>query len=143
MRIWIVEEKWQKASWSPDQCAHTREHARALAEQGRTLYGSHPVRYRVRPYVPREELDQMREALEGLVAQYAGWSPDGPGLSADGIGALQCAFLALGWYDPHPYPAQCCDEPGCRERANCGWPSPTGYRRTCGKHTEANPMEAS
>jgi hypothetical protein len=27
-----------------------------------------------------------------------------------------------------------CDEPGCRQQAGCGWPSPSGYRRTCGAH---------
>ena len=27
-----------------------------------------------------------------------------------------------------------CDEPGCNREATCGWPSPSGYRRTCGDH---------
>lgn len=27
-----------------------------------------------------------------------------------------------------------CDEPGCKRDAGCGWPSPAGYRRTCGEH---------
>ncbi len=27
-----------------------------------------------------------------------------------------------------------CDEPGCEQEATCGWPSDSGYRRTCGKH---------
>jgi len=27
-----------------------------------------------------------------------------------------------------------CDEPGCAEFSSCGTPTPTGYRRTCGKH---------
>lgn len=27
-----------------------------------------------------------------------------------------------------------CDEPGCAEYSSCGFPTPTGYRRTCGKH---------
>lgn len=27
-----------------------------------------------------------------------------------------------------------CDEPGCELEAHCGWPSPDGYRRTCGAH---------
>lgn len=30
-----------------------------------------------------------------------------------------------------------CDEPGCRQHAGCGWPSPTGYRRTCYEHGKA------
>ena len=28
----------------------------------------------------------------------------------------------------------CCDEPGCWEQDTCGTPTPSGYRRTCGKH---------
>jgi rubredoxin len=27
-----------------------------------------------------------------------------------------------------------CDEPNCTDEATCGFPTPTGYRRTCGKH---------
>jgi hypothetical protein len=27
-----------------------------------------------------------------------------------------------------------CDEPGCSRPACCGWPSPSGYRRTCFAH---------
>lgn len=27
-----------------------------------------------------------------------------------------------------------CDEPDCWQEATCGWPSPSGYRRTCGEH---------
>jgi len=27
-----------------------------------------------------------------------------------------------------------CDESGCEEEANCGFPVPDGYRRTCGTH---------
>lgn len=27
-----------------------------------------------------------------------------------------------------------CDEPGCNRDAGCGFPSPTGYRRTCMEH---------
>ncbi len=30
--------------------------------------------------------------------------------------------------------AEVCDEPGCNEEATCGWPSPSGYRTTCGEH---------
>ena len=28
----------------------------------------------------------------------------------------------------------CCDEPLCYNQDTCGTPTPTGYRRTCGKH---------
>ncbi len=27
-----------------------------------------------------------------------------------------------------------CDEPGCIKDVSCGWPSPAGYRHTCGTH---------
>jgi hypothetical protein len=27
-----------------------------------------------------------------------------------------------------------CDEPGCWAETSCGTPTPSGYRRTCGKH---------
>ena len=29
-----------------------------------------------------------------------------------------------------------CDVTGCRESVTCGWPSPHGYRQTCGVHWE-------
>lgn len=29
---------------------------------------------------------------------------------------------------------EACDEPDCWEFSSCGTPTPTGYRRTCGKH---------
>jgi hypothetical protein len=31
-----------------------------------------------------------------------------------------------------------CDEPECHKDASCGWPSPEGYRRTCGDHWKRN-----
>lgn len=43
-------------------------------------------------------------------------------------------YHMLGWDDPHPIPDSRCDEPGCTQRVTCGWPSPSGYRRTCGHH---------
>lgn len=27
-----------------------------------------------------------------------------------------------------------CDQEFCKRDADCGWPSPEGYRRTCGEH---------
>lgn len=27
-----------------------------------------------------------------------------------------------------------CDEPGCWNMVDCGTPTPSGYRQTCGKH---------
>lgn len=31
-----------------------------------------------------------------------------------------------------------CDEPGCTDEAGCGFPTESGYRRTCGKHWAAS-----
>ena len=31
-----------------------------------------------------------------------------------------------------------CDEPGCARKGSCGFPSPTGYRRTCFEHSIFN-----
>jgi hypothetical protein len=28
-----------------------------------------------------------------------------------------------------------CDEPGCNEESSCGFPTDTGYRRTCFRHS--------
>ena len=33
-----------------------------------------------------------------------------------------------------------CDEPGCKEESSCGFPTPSGYRRTCGKHYRIAPL---
>ena len=39
---------------------------------------------------------------------------------------------------PHCFGVECfdevCDEPGCEQPSSCGWPSSSGYRRTCGEH---------
>jgi hypothetical protein len=83
-----------------------------------------------------------REALEGMVRQFAHWSagPTG-GYWTGGLSALEDAFEVLGWESPHPAPEMTCDEPGCWEFASCGWPTRPGgtgqnggYRRTCGDH---------
>jgi hypothetical protein len=31
-----------------------------------------------------------------------------------------------------------CDAPFCEKEATCGWPSESGYRRTCGEHMRNN-----
>jgi hypothetical protein len=84
------------------------------------------------------KLDEQREVIEGLVYQfgYEGRSMNGnPTLWTGGLSALESAFAALGWAGAnHEIPESRCDTPGCDKRADCGWPSPTGYRRTCGLH---------
>jgi hypothetical protein len=78
--------------------------------------------------------EELREALEDMVCQFAYWSDGVGGYTTGGLSALEDAFEVLGWSNPHPAPEACCDELGCKRRADCGWPSPTGYRRTCGEH---------
>jgi hypothetical protein len=55
-------------------------------------------------------------------------------LTTGGLSALESAFDALAWRDPHPIPESECQTRGCHERASCGTPTKDGYRRLCGRH---------
>lgn len=33
-----------------------------------------------------------------------------------------------------------CDVPGCDEDVSCGWPSKSGYRRTCSEHHKSEAL---
>ena len=80
------------------------------------------------------EAGTLRAALESMVNQFA-YDNDRGEYHTGGLSALEEAFDALGWDDPHPMPAELlCDESGCNRRSTCGWKSTTGYRRTCGEH---------
>ena len=81
-----------------------------------------------------EKRQEYQDALTGMVYQFAYWSDKVGGFTTGGLSALEEAFGALHWDDPHPCPELCCDELGCKAKATCGWPSTIGYRRTCGKH---------
>lgn len=35
-----------------------------------------------------------------------------------------------------------CDAPDCMKRQTCGWPSPDGYRMTCGDHAQLDRVDA-
>ena len=78
--------------------------------------------------------EEVREALEGMVRQFAYWSTGKGGYMTGGLSALEYAFDVLGWDDPHPAPEARCDEPGCMSRVEMGTPTPTGYRSTCSTH---------
>lgn len=84
--------------------------------------------------VPMTTEDTMREALVGMVEQFGYWSDTVGGYWTGGLSALEFAFDALGWDDPHPYPSVRCDEPGCMGQRSMGTPTMAGYRHTCSEH---------
>ena len=51
-----------------------------------------------------------------------------------GYSALEDAFAVLGWPDPREIPERECDMDGCINEANCGTPTPDGYKNVCGDH---------
>ena len=80
------------------------------------------------------QIDRLTAALEDMCYQFGGWNPKKGGLMTNGLSALEYAFEVLGWDEPHPVPSMQCDEPRCKKQRTCGWPSPKGYRNTCGEH---------
>lgn len=85
----------------------------------------------------RVRAESLREALEGMMWQFAYWSDDAGGFTTGGLSALETAFELLGWEDPRPCPEGRCDESGCMKRSTCGIPTSAGYRRVCGDHYRA------
>lgn len=81
---------------------------------------------------PEAENKKLRESLEDMVRQFAHWS-DG-GHRTGGLSALEGAFEALGWDDPHIDETCQCNEPGCKKQICCGWPDGDNYRNTCSEH---------
>src|SRR5690349_6791032 len=62
--------------------------------------------------VEREAHEAIRDALEDMVNQFAYWSDaDPPGQIMGGLSALEGAFAALGYDEPHPADHLRCDEP--------------------------------
>lgn len=84
-----------------------------------------------------EKIERLRGIVEDLVYQFGSWSAVAGGYWTAGLSALERAFAALGWDDPHIAPDACCDEPGCKKQASWGFPTKDGYRRTCTEHHEA------
>lgn len=82
----------------------------------------------------KTQRDAARAALESMVRQFAYWSERAGGYTTGGLSALEEAFDALGWDNPHQAPEARCDEPGCMNFALVGTPTPDGYRRTCPMH---------
>ena len=92
-----------------------------------------------------KEYKEAKEALEGMVWQFAYDTViDGkPALTTGGLSALESAFDALGWSDPHIYPdydGVVCDVEGCAGRvaAQGGMWADTGYWCLCPKHSDAS-----
>jgi hypothetical protein len=55
-------------------------------------------------------------------------------LYTGGLSALEGAFGALGWDDPH-YVEECgCEHPGCPKWATSGMLTPDGYKHFCRDH---------
>ncbi len=87
--------------------------------------------------------EDLRDALEDLIWQFAyhGEKNGQPVLHTGGLSALEGAFRALGWDDPHvieDVDGSCCDVAGCFEGIACGgsyWRE-TGYWSLCSKHAE-------
>ena len=84
--------------------------------------------------IESEAAFDLRETLGSMVNQFAYWSDSVGGFTTGGLSALEGAFEALGWEDPHPQPDMRCDEPGCMKQQCIGSPTPTGYRSMCSDH---------
>ncbi|TXH50921.1 MAG: hypothetical protein E6Q97_19400 [Desulfurellales bacterium] len=84
-------------------------------------------------------IDVLRETVEDLVLQFAcKTTMNGvPALTAGGLSALEGAFRALEWDDPHPYPEGACRVRGCGAWATCVGPMPGGsgeFAYLCARH---------
>ena len=80
----------------------------------------------------------MKEALEDMVWQfgYRGIKNRKPVIHTGGLSALERAFEALGWEDPHfiPEEGNTCEVKRCLEHDTCGTHWGDLYLRLCGKH---------
>jgi hypothetical protein len=85
--------------------------------------------------------EELREALEDMAWQFAykGVKNGKSVLHTGGLSALESAFIALGWDDPHfieDYDGVICDVEGCAEfvtNQGSNW-SDRGYWCLCFKH---------
>jgi hypothetical protein len=85
-------------------------------------------------------MNKYKEALEDMVFQfgYCGVKNGKPVIHTAGLSALESAFEALGWNDPHYLPEEgyTCEVIGCMEADTCGthWGDSKLYLRLCPKH---------
>jgi len=88
-------------------------------------------------------MNKYKEALEEMVWQFGdrGVKNGKPIIWTGGLSALQSAFDALSWEDPHYLPdaeGYCCEVEGCLEADTCGtlWGDSKLYLRLCLEHSK-------
>ena len=87
-----------------------------------------------------DETTKYKEALEDMVFQfgYRGVRNGKPMIWTGGLSALESAFEALGWDEPHYLPEEgyTCEIVGCMEADTSGthWGNSKLYLRLCPKH---------
>lgn len=76
------------------------------------------------------------EIIEDLTTRFAyrGQHKGRFALYTGGLSALEHAFSALGWDDPHYAPEYECQIKGCHKEATCGTNTKAGYKRVCTDH---------
>ena len=85
-------------------------------------------------------MNRIRSALEDMVFQfgYRGTKNGKPTIWTGGLSALEGAFNALGWHDPHYLPEEgyTCEVMGCMEEDTAGtyWGDSRLYLRLCHEH---------
>jgi hypothetical protein len=81
---------------------------------------------------------ELEEALADMVNQfgYEGSNKNGPFICTGGLSALEGAFFALGYSDPHYTPWRCCEIEGCKEHSSSGMNTENGYKRLCSTHAK-------
>ena len=88
-----------------------------------------------------DAINKYRQALENMVFQFGhrGVKKGKPMIGSGCLSALEEAFEALGWDDPHFLPEEgyTCEVVGCMEADTCGtsWGNNKLYLRLCSKHS--------
>ena len=83
-----------------------------------------------------KDKDESVEIIKDLLYQFAypGEKNGRAMLWTGGVSALEWGFKFMGWDNPHFTPELECNYPCCHLIAECGTPTPDGYKRLCGKH---------
>ena len=82
---------------------------------------------------------ELKEALEDMIYQfgYRGVVNNKPVITTGGLSALESAFNALEWFDPHfiQEEGNTCEIVGCMEESSSGQNWGDMYLRLCYKHS--------